>query len=447
MSSIRRDDGWHVLVDGCGYGPFDAVEYQAADLYWGSWRPCFSPDSKQAFFAACKQGRWLLFVEGVWFNFTRGELGEGGEELVPIEEDGGGPGRENSIEWTQSVDGSRWVSAYTFYDQRCLLIVDGIQLPQEFDWLRLDPCKIPSELSVANNGFFSASGRHYACPVRIGDDSFLLSDGKLNPCVSKDLEARKVFWAPDGERYNYLAMHRKRSYGRKENGRTVGDVCMVLDGKAGPDFVEIGGSLYYSPDGRHTAYVGSAMTGEQVAHDHMVMDGLPIKRRSYINHHDSMGFTADNKLYFVSASAADPAQSSDGDYFFHFGEAVSEALDSIHDCMVSPDGRHVAVCGERNRKIRQQRDILILDGKPCPILATGWSHHGFSPDSRHHLWEVERNGYVWLLLDGRILFGRSKCVWGPRFTPDSRYIEYVCQQGRALRYRRVAVAKLLKRRK
>ena len=187
------------------------------------------------------------------------------------------------------------------------------------------------------------------------------------------------------------------------------------------------------------------MTGEKEGLDHMMVDGVSVHNCGFINHHDSVGFTADNKLYFISATVEDNAEEG-CDSFFHYGESVSEAYYLFFDCLVSPDKRRVAIFGERERQKRRRQDTLILDGKRCPTAATGWSQHSFSPDSRHHLWEVERKGQEWLLLDGKILFGLSQCNWGARFTPDSRYIEYVCQQGRILRYRKESVTRLLKRR-
>lgn len=70
MCSICRDDGWYVIVDGAGYGPFEAVQYEEPDLYTGHcMQPGFSPDSRQALFVAWKGDRWLLFCEGLWHDF------------------------------------------------------------------------------------------------------------------------------------------------------------------------------------------------------------------------------------------------------------------------------------------------------------------------------------------------------------------------------------------
>ena len=351
-----------------------------------------------------------------------------------------------NVTWTHSLDGSRWAAAYEIEGKWSRLMVDGNFLPQDFDWLRLNAGAIPNKLTTGNDAFFSPGGRHYACPVMLGDASCILFDGELIPCAVNDMEVRNIFWNPDGERYNYLVL-KKCSFARDENCRVVGDVCMVLDGKVGPAFWEIDGGLYYSPDGLHTAYVGMAMTGEKEAHDHMMVDGVSIHQCGYINHHDTVGFTADNKVYFFSATAEDINDSIDCDYFFHYGESAIGPHYLFFDCLVSPDNCHIAIFSQRERHKRRQQDILILDGKRCSTAATGWSNHSFSPDSQHHLWEVERKDQEWLLLDGKTLFGLSQCNWGARFTSDSRYIEYVCRQGRTLRYRKLSVAKLLKRRR
>ena len=131
------------------------------------------------------------------------------------------------------------------------------------------------------------------------------------------------------------------------------------------------------------------MTGEKEGLDHMMVDGVSVHNCGFINHHDSVGFTADNKLYFISATVEDNAQDC-YDSFFHYGESVSEAHYLFFDCLISPDKRRVAIFGERERQTRRRQDTLILDGKRCPTTATGWSRHSFSPDSQHHLCEVER---------------------------------------------------------
>ena len=446
VCSIRWDDGWHVMVDGVSYGPFEAVQYEEPDPYMDSCiQHCFSPDSRQALLAVRKGDRWLLFCEGLWHDFHSRRSALSLDELELT----GGTAIDDrpdlTVTWTHSLDGSRWAAAYEVEGKWSRLMVDGYFLPQDFDWLRLNSCVLPSEFSTGNDAFFSPGGSHYACPVMMGDASCILFDGNLIPCAANDLEVRNIFWNPDGERYDYLATLRKRSFARDENGLVAGDVCMVLDGNVGPAFWELGGGLYYSPDGRHTAYVGMAMTGETECLDHMMVDGVSVYKCGFINHHDSLGFTADNKLYFISATVEETAKDC-CDHFFHYGEAVSEAHDSLYACLVSPAKRRVAIFGQRAHQNRRRQDTLILDGKRYLTGATGWGQHSFSPDSRHHLWEVERKDQEWLLLDGKILFGLSQCNWGARFSSDSRYIEYVGKQGRTLRYRKLSVAKLLKRR-
>ena len=446
VCSICRDDGWYVMVDGAGYGPFDSVQYEEPDLYTGHCiQPGFSQDSRQALFAVRKRDRWLLFCEGLWHDFHSRRSTRNLDEFELNSSAAIDDRTDLTVTWTHSLAGSRWAAAYEVEGKWSRLMVDGNFLPQDFDWLRLNSCAIPNKFSTGNDAFFSPGGRHYACPVMLGDASCILFDGDLIPCAANDLKVRNIFWHPNGERYDFLATLRDRSLARDENGLVAGDVCMVLGGKAGPAFWDLDGGLYYSPDGLHTAYVGMAMTGEKEARDHMMVDGVSVYKCGFINHHDTVGFTADNKLYFISATPEDNTKIC-CDYFFHYGDSVSEAHYSFFDCLVSPDNLHIAIFGQRERMKRRRQDILILDGKRRLTAATGWSHHCFSPDSRHHLWEVERKGQEWLLLDGKILFGLSQCNWWARFTSDSRYIEYVSQHGRTLRNRKVSVAKLLKRR-
>ena len=446
MYRIRLDDGWYVGVDKNSYGPFDEVAYEAPDLWGPAFQSCFSPDSGKAFFAAKKNECWCLFCEGVWFDAGRRqriesltELDESRAEKLAMQE---------APTWVCSLDGSRWAAACPVSTEANVLLLDGEYFPKTFERIRLNPSIAEEEFYSGNDAMFSPDGRHYACVVEYHGKSFILHDGTLKETASPELEAANIFWNPDSHRFNYLCYKSDQANQNDENHGASG-FCMVLDGKPGPEFLDLAGGLHYSRDGKHTAYVGTSMVGEPRYYDHMMLNGDSVGQFDWIDHHDHIGFVQGNRLYF---RVIKELQFRCDVNFFIFGGREMGPYRSIRDSLISPDENRMAICAELitkrkpgRRSKRLQRNIaLILDRRQSTVLATGYSQQVFSPDSQHHLWEVEGKKRSQLLLDGQIAFGRSKLIWNIRFTPDSRWIEYVYESKRRLYYRKISVESLLK---
>ena len=447
MYRIRQDNGWYVGVDKNSYGPFDELAYEAPDLWLHAYQSCFSPDSGKAFFAAKKNGCWFLFCEGVWFAAGRRNSCESlaemegrlAETLAKIE----------APTWVCSLDGSRWAADCPVSQDVSVLLLDGEYFPKTFERIRLNPSIAEKDFDSGNDAMFSPDGRHYACVVEYHGKSFILHDGTLKETASPDLNAINIFWTPDSQRFNYLCYKRLPENQNDENpGTRV--FCLVLDGNPGPEFIDLDGGLHYSRGGGTNAYVGTGLVGEPRYYDHMMLNGDSVEQFNFIDHHDHIGFVQENCLYY---RVIKELQLRCDDEFFILGGREMGPYRFISHSLVSPDENRVAICAELiaqrkpgRRSKRFQRDIaLILDGRQAAVLATGYSQQVFSPDSQHHLWEVEGNKSSQLLLDGQIVFGRSKIIWNMRFTPDSRWIEYVYEARRRLYYRKISVESLLKR--
>ena len=102
-----------------------------------------------------------------------------------------------------------------------------------------------SEKSIANIDVApllfvtSPDGRHVAYVAQIGDEQFVVIDGKKGKHY--DGIGRAIVFSPDSKRVAYIAIIGKKG-------------VVVVDGKEEKQYDNLGSNIIFSPDSRHVAY-------------------------------------------------------------------------------------------------------------------------------------------------------------------------------------------------
>ncbi len=291
-----RAGKWFIVVDGqvgSGY-----------DLVAGNGSPVFSPNGKRVAFAAQNSGQWFVVVDGKpevssqgiyagpWFSPDSRHYAYvaaiGGEQVVVVDGQAqptfrGGGVAPGSFQF--SPDGSRW-GFVAGGGQQWIVVIDGR--------------RVGTYDGVNNDGLhFSKDGKHVAF-VAHEKGAFVVLDGQPRPKYDAVFGETVTFNAA-GTRLAYTAQRESRIYVSVDGladmeyasvGRDItfthdgehvifvavgsnGKMCVVVDGKMGPEFDGIKpDTISISDDGKRIAYVAYAGTAEFVAAEFVVVNGV-----------------------------------------------------------------------------------------------------------------------------------------------------------------------------
>jgi hypothetical protein len=151
---------------------------------------------------------------------------------------------------------------------------------------------------------YSSDSNHYAYTVEADGKAFMVVDGVEGPPCMR-IEPDRYVFSPDSARFAYAAL--------VESGKTHADVqkllkvaspdggprrecayVVIVDGKAGPEFMEVEAGPVFSPDAKHVAYAAfRTAEGEQKDGHVLVLDG--VEQGTYDADFRDITFSPDSK--------------------------------------------------------------------------------------------------------------------------------------------------------
>jgi Tol biopolymer transport system component len=290
---------------------------------------------------------------------------------------------------------------------------------------RLGPCN-SDEVRISPDGVHTAYALIRDGTVRI------IHDGREGPAFSTAVGRNRYLFpvlSPDGARCAYTA-------------DVDGGQCVVVDGTVGWTHKSVG-PLYFSPDGRHLAYVA---TLRLVPGKRLFVDGVPgptfdeitIPTGPYEEGRYREGpFSPDGRrtLYVATQGSKEHAV-IDGQ--------PGPPYDQIYGLQFSPDSRRTAYRGAAGGTWRAVLDGREGPAEEMPNLYNLNPHFYWSPDGSRLAYEARRGGRTRMVVDGQdgpeydymmeIFFSERHrgCV----FSQDSRHYAYAatCQPKDAAEY-------------
>lgn len=238
---------------------------------------------------------------------------------------------------------------------------------------------------------FSRDGRRVACAVKRAGKWVMVVDGQEQGLQFDDIEDR--MFSPDAQRLAYV-------------GRRGSKWMVVLDGKEGPPF-DIAGGLTFSSDSRRFGHIGTDLHtgwGGDSGRSRMVIDG------ELSPEFEGRGI---GKRFSLSGMASE--------YFSY----LLYRFVGVTPPLFSPDGSRVVYAARRGK----DNEVVIVDGKPGPQVASIIGVPVFSEDSRHVAYAVSEGDVRTLVIDGERV--SSGCAPGTdvvdeiTFGPDNRRMGYV----------------------
>jgi Tol biopolymer transport system component len=171
-------------------------------------------------------------------------------------------------------------------------------------------------------------------------------------------------------------------------------------------------SLTFSPDGHHLAY--AVQSGNQVS---VVVDGKSGPSYYELGADGRTSFSPDATriAYFASYK--------DGGFRMVVDGKEQEPFEKSDYPIFSPDSKHLVYCGRSNGKT-----CVVLDGKPGVAYPAVTQLPVFSPDSQHLAYVAARNKKDFVVLDG-VEQPEYDGVKVPRFSPDSKHLGYPVRVG------------------
>jgi Tol biopolymer transport system component len=379
--SAQRDEKkqkWCVVVDGVAGAEYDQINTQIS--LRDSYNPVFSPDGKHVVYSAKKDTKWTMVVdnqEGAEYDAI-GDLifSPDGKHLAYVADgrlvvlDGleeGNYGRV-AVDPVFSPD-SRHLAYLASTGRGFFLVLDG-QVDANSSGIR------PGTFA------FSPDSKHTAYVVdsttAAGDFTgkhFVVVDGHAD--AEYDDVYPPPFFSPDGKRVAYVA-----SLGGKQ--------FLVVDGQAGARYDSVNGSPMsagstsvssplFSPDGKHIACAAKKNNKCLV-----VVDGQPGAEYDYIG---SLIFSPDSKHFayvaFISGGGLigtwpNPTKDTrvvvvDG----HEDKAYAQIGESI---AFSPDGKRLEDGDQNGPKVADQKLVVSGDVSTSPKIT--------SPDQKHVAYEL-----------------------------------------------------------
>jgi rRNA maturation protein Nop10 len=293
-------------------------------------------------------------------------------------------------------------------------MMDDKELGPEFDALAPDPSRYPhtsagepwtpvpyspGNISGLLNGLDAAGMFYTIISTRLGQ-----SVAPTSTDAAKAMRGSSWFWQSDA-----LQRH---AYGIRR-GKTS---LMIVDGKEGPGFEEVGGPAF-SPDAQRMAY--AAKRGKEWR---IVADGA-----------EGPGFQE------IGAPAFSPdglrlvyAGKSEKHWAMVEGPASGPKFMEISPPYFSADGKHLAYWARRQAKkgmveseVYVVSELIVADGKEGPEFDAA-GPPVFSPDGRHlAYWAKGKKKEHVLIVDGQPKFEFKELLAGPEFSPDGQHIAYI----------------------
>jgi len=183
--------------------------------------------------------------------------------------------------------------------------------------------------------------------------------------------------------------------------------CIVYDGKEGKTYKQVGDPVF-SPDNAHFAY--EAQIGSQAC---IVLDGKEGKLYDDVT--DPI-FNADSKLLGYSAKRA-------GKWYTVIGEAEGKAYNRVWGLIFGPKGHRVAYWANEDGSW-----VAVIDGNKGHTSYQSVTAFAFSPDSNHIAFGVKVGNNWRVVVDGK----EGKLyddVRKPIFSPDSKHVAYAAKKG------------------
>ncbi len=347
------------------------------------------------FTARAKQGKgWVLVVDGkererAFDGIESVVVSRGGQHIVYSAKRGG--------QWVRMLDDKElgppleepsggiwfWSGVRQHYDS-----LPDFLLPSFLAIAARRGGSKASGLDEVDLPVFSADGQHLAYWARRAKKrEFIVFDGKEGPEFEK-VGAPHI--SPDGQRLAYAAKKGKKW-------------VIVADGKEGPQFADVSFPSF-SPDGRHRVY--AALTGRK----------------------EATGPQGEGTEVWVMVV--------DG--------GKGPEFEDVSTPVFSPDGQHIAYRGERTT-YKGRLEVLMLDGRETGEFEyTGlpWNiftqrrefdpggQPVFSPDSQHWAMRAKRENKHLLIIDGK---EGGDLDWAPSlplYSPDSKHVAYLASAKR-----------------
>jgi hypothetical protein len=221
----------------------------------------------------------------------------------------------------------------------------------------------------------SLDGKHVAYQVRghcePGIKMCIFLDGK-SVSVGTDPIIYRVFLGSDGSHLGYVA-----------SGEGRRGMVTTVDGQSGPAYFQIDGG-FFSPDGKHFAYVAQDKRGSMV-----VVDG---HEGAAYNRVTQVAFSPDDEVYY---GAVRGKQS-----FIVIGQKeIGTDWDMPFTPVFSKDGMHMAYVG---CTAKMKACSVVLDGKPSPTYDEIYLNRVFFSEDGSRVWFGARSNGKWaVVLDGK----------------------------------------------
>jgi Tol biopolymer transport system component len=299
----------------------------------------FSPDSRRVAFAAAREGKWHVVLDGVEgepFDAVAGDsitfspdgarlayVADRGDTSLVVLDGAAGKAYDAVIDGslTFSADGAR-LAYVALTGGKEVLVLDGAE---GIAYERFGPPR------------FSRDGKHVACVATATGSSAVVLDGNEGRALRGDdqVHPASLAFSPDGERLAYVV-------------GPPGRMRAVIDGAEGKAYEQVyDGSIAFSPEGRRVAYMAKRAGARRGPSAVVVIDGNDDKPHDGVVP-GTLRFSADGRrvAYLAENVGADGTVRRcavvDG--------VAGTAYDWVRDAPVfSPDGRHFAYVAERRK--------------------------------------------------------------------------------------------------
>ncbi|HEX8150519.1 MAG TPA: hypothetical protein VF591_25270 [Pyrinomonadaceae bacterium] len=266
----------------------------------------------------------------------------------------------------------------------------------------------------------SPGGAHTLYPARLGDDSFVVLDGKEGPKYSNvEIDHGAKPFSADGKHFAYSASREVAPDSRKS--------LVVADGKEGKLYDSVR-HVTFTPDGAHLLYLAYDAARRKTV---LVRDGEEVASYDNLPDYGNIRFGPDGKRMYFRLGKLERGQEAlvvDGRAFNY---------DEIKDVEFSPDGRRLVFKAQRGR-----RWVMVVDGAESEAYEpdgekgeVGWSRDGrlaFSREGGRVAYVGRKGGKEFVVVDGAA-GAPYDAVANLDFTPDGRHVVYTARRaGRSL---------------
>lgn len=228
---------------------------------------------------------------------------------------------------------------------------------------------------------FSPDSQRLAYTIRRDKTMSVVLDGKELPAYD-DVSADSLRFSPDSQRLAYTAVRLSPAKDEKGKDGVIARVFYVVDGKELHNYEQLlVGSLIFSPDSKHFAYIAVKEGRFTVVRDGV--EGLDYQ---------------DVRLMQYSPDSTTLAYLGlrDGKCFAVVNGQESAKYSTCVNLVISPDSKHIACVAERNNEV-----FMVLDG------VEGEHYDGivadtavFSADGKHLGYEARDAKRSFIVVDG-----------------------------------------------